>query len=102
VRKALMGGFADSRILNIHGERMVERDFVPGGPAEYQLKDLRTAQALAAASGMHFTVLDCLVGLFGDMIDAFGTGLDVAGILQEVERRSSVVQAKSLSARVPT
>ena len=76
VRKALMGGFADSRILNIHGERMVERDFV--------------------------TVLDCLVGLFGDMIDAFGTGLDVAGILQEVERRSSVVQAKSLSARVPT
>jgi hypothetical protein len=51
---------------------------------------------------MHFTVLDCLVGLFGDMIDAFGTGLDVAGILQEVERRSSVVQAKSLSARVPT
>ena len=30
VRKALMGGFADSKILNIHGERMVERNFVPG------------------------------------------------------------------------
>jgi 3-hydroxyisobutyrate dehydrogenase-like beta-hydroxyacid dehydrogenase len=89
VRKALMGGFADSRILTIHGERMVERNFVPGGPAEYQLKDLRTAKALAAASGMHFTLLDCLVGMFGDMIDRFGTGLDVAGILQEVERRSS-------------
>jgi 3-hydroxyisobutyrate dehydrogenase-like beta-hydroxyacid dehydrogenase len=89
VRKALMGGFADSRILTIHGERMVERNFVPGGPAEYQLKDLRTAKALAAASGMHFTLLDCLVGMFGDMIDRFGTGLDVAGILQEVERRSA-------------
>jgi len=93
VRKALMGGFADSKILNIHGERMVERNFVPGGPAEYQLKDLRTAQALAAASGMHFTLLDCLVGMFGDMIDRFGTGLDVAGILQEVEWRSGVVGA---------
>ena len=102
VRKALMGGFADSKILNIHGERMVERNFVPGGPAEYELKDLRTAQALAAASGMHFTLLDCLVGMFGDMIDRFGTGLDVAGILQEVERRSSGVQAGTVSAKVPS
>ena len=67
---------------------MVERNFVPGGPAEYQLKDLRTAKALAAASGLHFTLLDCLVDMFGDMIDRFGTGLDVAGILHEVERRS--------------
>jgi 3-hydroxyisobutyrate dehydrogenase-like beta-hydroxyacid dehydrogenase len=102
VRKALMGGFADSRILNIHGERMVERNFVPGGPAEYQLKDLRTAQALAAASGMHFTLLDALVGMFGDMIDRFGTGLDVAGILQEVGRRSSVPPARKHPARAPT
>ena len=37
---------------------------------------------------MHFTLLDCLVGMFDDMIEQFGTGLDVAGILQEVERRS--------------
>jgi 3-hydroxyisobutyrate dehydrogenase-like beta-hydroxyacid dehydrogenase len=100
VRKALMGGFADSKILNIHGERMVERNFVPGGPAEYELKDLRTAQALAAASGMHFTLLDCLVGMFGDMIDRFGTGLDVAGILQEVERRSGPAQPKKVSAEI--
>jgi 3-hydroxyisobutyrate dehydrogenase-like beta-hydroxyacid dehydrogenase len=99
VRKALMGGFADSKILNIHGERMVERNFVPGGPAEYQLKDLRTAKALAAASGMHFTLLDCLVGMFGDMIEQFGTGLDVAGILLEVERRSGGVLAGKLSAK---
>jgi 3-hydroxyisobutyrate dehydrogenase-like beta-hydroxyacid dehydrogenase len=93
LRKALMGGFADSKILNIHGERMVERNFVPGGPAAYQLKDMRTAQALAADAGLHFTVLDCLVGLFGDMIDEFGTGLDVAGIFLEVERRSGGAQA---------
>jgi 2-hydroxy-3-oxopropionate reductase len=92
VRKALMGGFADSRILTIHGERMVERNFVPGGPAEYQLKDLRTAQALAARAGLHLTLLDCLVGMFGDMIETFGSGLDVAGILQEVERRSGAAK----------
>jgi 2-hydroxy-3-oxopropionate reductase len=96
-RKALMGGFADSKILNIHGERMVERNFVPGGPAEYELKDLKTAQALAAKSGMQFTLLDCLVGVFGDMIDKFGLGLDVAGVLQEVERRSGGIGTKVAS-----
>jgi 2-hydroxy-3-oxopropionate reductase len=100
VRKALMGGFADSKILNIHGERMVERNFVPGGPAEYQLKDLRTAKALATASGMHLTLLDCLVGMFGDMIDRFGTGLDVAGILKEVERRSGGAVAGNVPGEV--
>jgi 3-hydroxyisobutyrate dehydrogenase-like beta-hydroxyacid dehydrogenase len=99
VRKALMGGFADSKILNIHGERMVERNFVPGGPAEYQLKDMRTAQALAASSGMHFTLLDCLVGMYGDLIDRFGTGLDASGIFREVERRSGTAQTKNSSAK---
>ena len=93
VRQALMGGFADSRILNIHGARMIERNFVPGGPAEYQLKDLQTAQALAARSSLRFTLLDCVVGMFGDMIDQFGTGLDVSGILREVERRSGLADA---------
>jgi 2-hydroxy-3-oxopropionate reductase len=88
VRRALMGGFAESKILNIHGERMVERNFVPGGPAEYQLKDLRTAKALAETVGLNFTLLDTLVEIFSDMITDFGTGHDVAGVLQEVERRS--------------
>ena len=68
---------------------MIARNFVPGGPAEYELKDLRTAQVLAAESGLQFTLLNCLVGMFGDMIDHFGNGLDVAGILQEVERRTN-------------
>jgi 2-hydroxy-3-oxopropionate reductase len=96
-RKALMGGFADSKILNIHGERMIERNFVPGSPAEYQLKDMRTAQALAAKGGMHFTLLDCLVGMFGNLIDRFGAGHDVSAILEEVERRSGGETAKASS-----
>ncbi len=95
VRRALMGGFADSKILNIHGERMIARNFVPGGPAEYELKDLHTAQALATVSGLHFTLLDCVAGMFGDMIGHFGNGLDVAGILQEVERRAKSTETSA-------
>jgi 3-hydroxyisobutyrate dehydrogenase-like beta-hydroxyacid dehydrogenase len=94
-RSALMGGFADSKILDIHGQRMIERNFVPGGPAEYELKDLRTAQALAAKSGLHFTLLDCLVGMFASMIEKFGTGSDVSGILKEVERRADTNTTKA-------
>ena len=72
---------------------MIERNFVPGSPAEYQLKDMRTAQGFAGEMGLHLTLLDCLVGMFDDMIGRFGTGVDVAGILQEVERRSSIAGA---------
>lgn len=88
VRTALLGGFAESKILNLHGERMVERNFVPGSPAEYQLKDLRTAQKLAGEMGLNLTLLETMTGVFGDMISHLGNGVDVAGILQEVERRS--------------
>jgi len=94
VRHALMGGFAESKILAIHGERMVERNFVPGGPAEYQLKDIRTAQALAGKLGLHLTLLDSMIGVFSDMIANEGTGLDVAGVMLEVERRAQAPHAK--------
>jgi 2-hydroxy-3-oxopropionate reductase len=91
VRRALMGGFADSKILDLHGLRMVERNFVPGGPAHYELKDLRTAQAFAGTMGLHFTLLDTLAGMFGKLVETEGTGLDVAGVLIEVERRAKGV-----------
>ena len=93
VRSALSGGFVESRILHLHGTRMVERDFVPGSPAEYQLKDLRTAQHLAGSLGLRLTLLDTLAGMFGDMVAHEGTGIDVSGILLEVERRSGAYPA---------
>lgn len=40
VREALRGGFADSTVLQLHGARMQQRDFTPGGPARLQLKDM--------------------------------------------------------------
>ena len=94
-RQALMGGFADSKILNLHGQRMVERNFVPGGPAEYQLKDMRTAQAWAEKNGLKFTLLDCVEDMFSELIERFGTGLDVSAIMREVERSVDGKEGKS-------
>jgi 2-hydroxy-3-oxopropionate reductase len=48
VQQALKGGFADSKILQLHGSRMVDRSYVPGARATIQLKDLKLAGALAA------------------------------------------------------
>jgi 3-hydroxyisobutyrate dehydrogenase-like beta-hydroxyacid dehydrogenase len=51
VREALLGGFADSRILDLHGDRMVRRDFAPGGRSSLQLKDVRLICELAESLG---------------------------------------------------
>jgi 3-hydroxyisobutyrate dehydrogenase-like beta-hydroxyacid dehydrogenase len=58
VREALLGGFAESRILNLHGERMVRRDFKPGGRSELQLKDVRLICELAESLGFKSPTLE--------------------------------------------
>ena len=52
LRKALSGGFADSVILQQHGERMEERNFAPGGKSVFQLKDLRNLNEAAELLGL--------------------------------------------------
>jgi 3-hydroxyisobutyrate dehydrogenase-like beta-hydroxyacid dehydrogenase len=54
VREAIRGGFAGSRILDVHGARMLARDFVPGGQVKSQVKDLRNV--LAAAKDVRLTL----------------------------------------------
>lgn len=58
VREALMGGFATSRILELHGERMLERNWVPGGPLELQLKDLNNALDVAKEAGLRLPLTE--------------------------------------------
>lgn len=48
VRAALRGGFAESRILEVHGQRMLERDFRPGGQVKSQAKDMHNILSLAS------------------------------------------------------
>src|SRR5438132_9150485 len=52
VRQALMGGFAASRILEVHGERMITRQFEPGARIALHQKDLTLALADARALGV--------------------------------------------------
>jgi 2-hydroxy-3-oxopropionate reductase len=52
MRAAIRGGFAESKILDVHGQRMLERNFVAGGKVTTQLKDQRNILAAAEAAGI--------------------------------------------------
>lgn len=64
VREALRGGFADSRILEVHGQRMVEQDFAKRGSLRIQHKDLRNAQYTAVQLGMDCPITQQLEQLY--------------------------------------
>lgn len=64
VRRAVTGGFAASRVLEIHGLRMVERDFAPRARISVQLKDLRNALHTAEECGFDAPITKVLEGLF--------------------------------------
>ena len=87
VREALMGGFADSRILREHGERMLEGRFTPGARVATQIKDLRTVEALAAETGVELPLAARVTALYEDLREHFGPELDHAALILELRRR---------------
>ena len=80
-RQAMLGGFADSRILDLHGERMVNRNFVAGGRAEWQLKDVRLIAEQAAAVGLKSPTLDNSLAQWEELVVNRARGdLDHSGL----------------------
>jgi 2-hydroxy-3-oxopropionate reductase len=89
VREAWMGGFGDSKVLRVLGDRMVSGDFTPGSPAAYQLKDMRTAEALARALGIRLEMLESVIALFQALADRGEADRDVSIVAREVSRRAA-------------
>ena len=80
VQQALKGGFADSKILQLHGSRMVDRSYVPGAKATIQLKDLRLAKALAAEAAADLPHLASVLVLYEKLIAQEDGDLDHSAI----------------------
>ena len=90
VRQALLGGFASSRVLEVHGERMLKKNYVPGFRTKLYQKDLRIANETAAslavavpATALVSQLINALVASGGADLDysAMGTVLfDLAGL----------------------
>ena len=85
VRTALQGGFASSRILTEHGQRMVERNFEPGGPAKFQVKDLKNALAAAERLGLDLPITRLVNDLFIAMVESGKGDMDHSGLLTHLE-----------------
>lgn len=69
VRAAIRGGFAESRILEVHGQRMLDRNFMPGGQVKSQAKDLDNALIAAAAAGIQLPVTSLVAECFHSILD---------------------------------
>ena len=67
VREALMGGFATSRILELHGQRMIDRNWIPGGPLALQLKDLNNALEVARHVDLDLPLTELAQKAFHDL-----------------------------------
>ncbi len=74
LRNALRGGFADSRILDLHGARMVTGDFTPGGRSVAQLKDLDNALALAKTADLDLPLSQKITAGFRDLVENYNGG----------------------------
>ena len=90
VKEAMTGGFADSRVLQVHGQRMVERDFAPRARMSVQLKDMRNALATASEIGFEAPITTLFEQLYADSIEHGLTDLDHAGLFVELARRNGM------------
>ncbi len=85
VRQALMGGFANSRILEVHGERMVKRNFAPGFRIELHQKDLNLALSSARALGLSLPNTATAQELFNSVAAHGGGKLDHSAMVKALE-----------------
>jgi|UPI00055D32A6 3-hydroxyisobutyrate dehydrogenase-like beta-hydroxyacid dehydrogenase len=77
-----LGGFAKSRILDIHGQRMVDRDFGTAGPSRLQLKDLNNRIATAQSLWLTLPLTQAVRAAFAKFVDH-----DHSGLLLQLEEK---------------
>lgn len=85
VREALAGGFAASRVLDVHGRRMLERDFTPGGRAALHAKDAHIILDTAASAGLDLPFFAAVADGFDRLVAAGGGDLDHAALITLLE-----------------
>lgn len=89
VRQAIMGGFCQSRILELHGGRMIQGNFEPGGTVKNQIKDLNAVLEVAAKLKLELPLTQRVHGLFVDLAESGGEMLDHSALYLQLERLNS-------------
>lgn len=90
VREALLGGFAYSKILEMHGQRMLDNNFDPGFKSKLHLKDMRIALDTARESGLELPGATRTTANLDELIEAGEGELDSAALARVVWGRKSL------------
>lgn len=89
VRNAIRGGFAESRILELHGKRMIDRDWRPGGACVNQLKDLDNVMQAAEEAGVELPLTRNVRDRYHQMVNELG--------MQEHDHSALLLQLESMN-----
>ncbi|WP_348693617.1 NAD(P)-dependent oxidoreductase [Duganella fentianensis] len=81
MRAAIRGGFAESKILDVHGQRMLERNFVAGGQVKTQLKDQQNILAAAHAAGLQLPITQLVTERYQSLVQTVPQADHAAGLL---------------------
>ncbi|MEB0138279.1 MULTISPECIES: NAD(P)-dependent oxidoreductase [unclassified Undibacterium] len=100
VRQALRGGFAESRILEVHGQRMLERAFIPGGQVKTQAKDMENILSAAAAVGLTLPLSQQVAAIYAGLLPDYPQA-DHSAALLALEQRNPGLRLGSLPDQLP-
>lgn len=100
VRQAIRGGFAESRILEVHGQRMLDRNFLPGGQIKTQLKDMENILDAAANAGIRLGVAELVTKHYQSIVGTVPHA-DQSAILLAVEQANPGQRVGSEPDRLP-
>ena len=101
VRDALRGGFAESRILEVHGQRMLDRNFMPGGQVKSQYKDMENILIAAAESGVSLPLAQLITKNYQSLIESSPLA-DQSAILLAVEKMNQGTRLGSSENKLPS
>lgn len=100
VRAAIRGGFAESRILEVHGQRMLDRNFMPGGQIKTQLKDMENILDAAHKAGITLDVAELVTRQYASILDRVPHA-DQSAILLAVEKANPGKRVGEAPDRLP-
>jgi len=100
VRTAIRGGFAESRILEVHGQRMLERNFLPGGQVKSQFKDLENVLIAAADAGLRLPVTELVTAHYQSLMSSTPQA-DQSAVLLALENANPGTRLGTQADRLP-
>jgi 2-hydroxy-3-oxopropionate reductase len=84
--KALSGGWADSKILQTHGKRMIDKDFTPKGRTSVHLKDMNNILECANSHNTHLPISNLVKEMYKTLVENGHGEIDHSSIYKEIER----------------